>query len=83
MEQELRQTNAKLQQIRTPPTETITTERNRILDLASKNLLLIQIELAILVICLVLALLLPSTAAKGATVLLVSVGIAIGIFLRK
>jgi hypothetical protein len=67
----------------TAPASDLAAERNAILESSAPNFLLIQVELAVLILCLLAYSFLPMTMAPGVTVLLLSVGVAVGIFLRK
>ena len=67
----------------TAPASDLAKERAAILDSSAPNFLLIQVELALVSLCLLAYLVLPTGTAQGLTVLLLSVGIAVGIFLWK
>jgi hypothetical protein len=74
--------NKSIKPIKRKETE-IELERKAILSLTEKNLLLVQVVLAILVASLISYLLLPINAAHGLTFLLLCVAIAVGIFLKE
>jgi hypothetical protein len=67
----------------TAPAEDIHKERSAILRGSSPNFLLFQIVLVILLICLLVYVFVPVEYAHGIAFLLLSVGIAVGIFLTK
>lgn len=67
----------------TAPASDLALERKAILESSAPNFLLIQVELAILILCLLVYAFLPMSIAPGLTVLLLSVGVAVGIFLWK
>jgi hypothetical protein len=67
----------------TAPASDLAIERKAILESSAPNFLLIQVELAIVILCLLVYAFLPLEVAPGLTVLLLSVGVAVGIFLRK
>ena len=67
----------------TAPASDLAIERKAILDSSAPNFLLIQVELAVVILCLLVYAFLPLDVAPGLTVLLLSVGVAVGIFLRK
>ena len=67
----------------TAPASDLAIARKDILESAAPNFLLIQVELAILILCLLAYSFLPMEHAPGVTVLLLSVGVAVGIFLWK
>lgn len=67
----------------TAPASDIAQERKAILESSAPNFLLIQVELAILVLCLLSYTFMNAEYAPGITVLLLSVGVALGIFLWK
>ena len=58
-------------------------EYRTIMGIVSQRLLLLQVVLALVVVSLIGYFILPLTAAHGLTFLLVCLGIAIGIFLKK
>ena len=58
-------------------------ERKAILSLTEPKLLLVQVVLALVIASLISYLLLPINVAHGLTFLLLCVGIAVGIFLKK
>ena len=67
----------------TAPASDLAIERKAILDSSAPNFLLIQVELAIVILCLLVYAFLPLEVAPGLAILLLSVGVAVGIFLRK
>lgn len=67
----------------TAPASDLAAERKGILESSAPNFLLIQVELAILILCLLVYLFVSLEYAPGLVVLLLSVGVALGIFLRK
>jgi hypothetical protein len=67
----------------TAPAEDINKERSAILRGSSPNFLLFQIALVILLMCLLVYVFVPVEYAHGIVFLLLSVGIAVGIFLTK
>lgn len=67
----------------TAPASDIQMERTSILTSTAPNFLLIQVELAIVILCLLVYTFGPLEHAPGITVLLLSVGVAVGIFLWK
>lgn len=67
----------------TAPAEDIHKERRAILQGSGPNFLVFQIALVILLMCLLVYVFVPPTYAHGIVVLLLSVGIAVGIFLKK
>lgn len=82
----IKETNAKLR-VPMPKTATesdIQKERKAILTAkAGPSLLLLQIALATLVVCLLVYVFVPAKYAHGIALLVLSVGIAVGIFLTK
>ena len=68
---------------KTAPDSDIEIERRAIQSIVRQNLTLIQAVLVLVVLALLSYLLLPSTYAQYVTFLLLCVGVAIGIFLRK
>lgn len=58
-------------------------ERKYILESSKPNMLLIQVALAVVVLCLLAYVLMPPESAHIVAFLLLSVGVALGIFLRK
>lgn len=68
---------------KTAPASDIEIERRAIQTIVRQNLTLIQAVLVLVVLALVSALVLPATYAQYVTFLLLCVGVAIGIFLRK
>jgi uncharacterized membrane protein len=84
-EQALRTTNAKL---RVPRPKTVTEsdihqERKAIVTPKTPPLLVLQLALATLVVCLLVYVFVPAPYAHGIALLVLSVGIAVGIFLSK
>ena len=67
----------------TAPASDIAQERKAILESSAPNFLFIQVQLAILVLCLLSYTFMNADYAPGITVLLLSVGVALGIFLWK
>lgn len=67
----------------TAPASDIQAARKDILTSSAPNFLLIQVELAIVILCLLVYAFGPLEYAPGITVLLLSVGVAVGIFLWK
>lgn len=67
----------------TAPASDIAIERKAILESSAPSFLLIQVQLAIVILCLLVYAFLPMTIAPGLSVLLLSVGVAVGIFLWK
>ncbi len=67
----------------TAPASDLAQERKSILASSAPNFLVVQIALAIVVLCLVFYVTLPIDVAHGLSLLLLSVGIAVGIFLSK
>lgn len=67
----------------TAPAEDLAAERKAILESSAPNFLLIQVELAIVILCLLTYVFLDVEYAPGVTVFLLSVGVALGIFLWK
>jgi hypothetical protein len=67
----------------TAPASDLAIERKAILDSSAPNFLLIQVELAVVILCLLVYAFLPLEVAPGLAILLLSVGVAVGIFLRK
>ena len=67
----------------TAPASDLARERKAILESSAPNFLLIQVELAIVILGLLVYAFLPLEVAPGLTILLLSVGVAVGIFLRK
>lgn len=81
----IQDTNAKLR-VPMPKTATesdIQKERKAILNSKTPSLLLIQIALATVVLCLLVYVFVPAKYAHGIALLILSVGIAVGIFLKK
>lgn len=67
----------------TAPASDLAVERKAILESSAPNFLLIQVELAIVALCLLVYSFVDLEYAPGLTVLLLSVGAALGIFLWK
>lgn len=67
----------------TAPASDLAKERASILTSTAPNFLLIQVELAIVILCLLVYAFGPLDHAPGIVVLLLSVGVAVGIFLWK
>jgi hypothetical protein len=67
----------------TAPASDLAVARKEILESSAPNFLLIQVELAIVILCLLAYAFLPVESAPGISVLLLSVGVAVGIFLWK
>ena len=67
----------------TAPASDLQKERKSVLTSSAPNFLLIQVELAIVILCLLVYAFGPLEHAPGIVVLLLSVGIAVGIFLWK
>jgi hypothetical protein len=81
----LQETVAVLKPLRPPtaPASDLAMARKDILETSTPNFLLIQVELAILILCLLAYSFIPLEHAPGVVVLLLSVGVAVGIFLWK
>jgi hypothetical protein len=82
----LRETSDSLTPLRPPtqPSSDIEIERKKILNRPGTiNLLIVQIALLIVSLCLVVYIVLPATVAHYAAFLILSVGIAVGIFLAN
>lgn len=81
----IREVNESLKPMRPPtaPASDIAMSRKAILASSAPNILLLQILLGILVLCLVGYAMLPLNVAHGVAVILLAVGIALGIFLKK
>jgi hypothetical protein len=81
----LQATVAALKPLRPPtaPASDLARERKAILDSSAPNFLLIQVELAVVILCLLAYLVLPMEVAPGVALLGLSVGVAVGIFLWK
>jgi hypothetical protein len=67
----------------TAPAADLAAERKAILTSSAPNFLLIQVELAIVILCLLSYTFMNLDYAPGVTVFLLSVGVALGIFLWK
>jgi hypothetical protein len=67
----------------TAPASDLAIARKDILESSAPNFLLIQVQLAIVILCLLAYSFLPLDYAPGVVVLLLSVGVAVGIFLWK
>lgn len=83
--QSLQEVSQSLKPFRPPtaPESDIAQERSRILNSSAPNMLVIQVSLAIVLICALAYAFMPPTYAGFLSFLLLSVGIALGIFLRK
>jgi hypothetical protein len=81
----LQDTVAALKPLRPPtaPATDLARERKAILESSAPNFLLIQVELAVVILCLLAYLVLPMEVAPGVALLGLSVGAAVGIFLWK
>jgi hypothetical protein len=81
----LQNVNQSLKPFRPPtaPDSDVAMQRKAILESSAPNFLVVQIALAALVLALVGYLLLPVNLAHPIAALLFSVGIAVGIFLKK
>jgi len=67
----------------TAPASDLARERKAIVESSAPNFLLIQVELAVVILCLLAYLVLPMEVAPGVALLGLSVGVAVGIFLWK
>jgi hypothetical protein len=67
----------------TAPASDLAVERKEILEHSTPNFLLIQVELAVVILCLLVYAFLPLEIAPGLSILILSVGVAVGIFLWK
>lgn len=83
--QDIRQVTNSLNPLRPPtaPASDIAQVKKEIINIRSPNLLVIQIALVILLLCLLVYLFLPMNYAHPIVFLLSSVGLAVGIFLKK
>ncbi len=83
--QEVRDITNSLRRFRPPtaPSSDLEIERKAISDIAKRNLFLVQVALACVVVALVGYLILPIGYAHGIAFLTLCVGIAVGFFLRK
>ncbi len=81
----IQEVNQSLKPLRPPtaPASDIAMSRKAIMDSSAPNILLLQILLGILVLCLIGYALLPLDVAHGLSIVLLAVGIALGIFLKK
>lgn len=61
----------------------IETERKKLLESSKPDMLIIQIALAVVVLCLLVYVIIPAEYAHILAFLLLSVGVAVGIFLKK
>lgn len=61
----------------------IATERTKLLQRSEPNMLVIQVALAVVVLCLLTYIIVPAEYAHMIAFLLLSVGVAVGIFLKK
>lgn len=82
---QFRAINQSLKPLRPPtaPASDIQMSRKAILESSAPNILLLQILLGLLVLCLIGYALLPLEIAHGIALVLLSVGIALGFFLKK
>lgn len=82
---QIRQTTKSLEPLRPPtaPRSDIEQTKKSIISIRSPNLLVIQIALVILMLCLLTYLFLDAKYAHPMVILLTSVGIAVGFFLKK
>jgi len=67
----------------TAPADDIQKEKRALSESSAPNFLLFQVALVVLLICLLIYLFVPAQYAHGIVVLVLSVGIAVGIFLTK
>jgi len=67
----------------TAPASDLAIERKEILESSAPNFLLIQVELGVVILCLLVYAFLPLDIAPGLSILILSVGVAVGIFLWK
>jgi hypothetical protein len=67
----------------TAPASDLATVRKDILASSAPNFLLIQVQLVLVILCLMVYAFLPLNYAPGISLLLLSVGVAVGIFLWK
>jgi hypothetical protein len=83
--QEIRQVANSLNPLRPPtaPASDIAQVKKDIVSTHGPNLLVIQIALVILLLCLIVYLFFPINYAHPIVILLSSVGLAVGIFLKK
>ena len=81
----IREVNESLAPLRPPtaPASDIAMSRKAIMDSSAPDIRLLQILLGILVLCLIGYALLPLGVAHGLAIVLLAVGIALGIFLKK
>lgn len=81
----IQQANTNLRTARPPtaPASDIQMSRKAILESSAPSILLLQLLLGLLVLCLIGYALLPLDIAHGLAILLLAVGIALGIFLKK
>lgn len=82
---DIRQVTNSLDPLRPPtaPASDIAQVKKEIVSIRSPNLLVIQIALVILLLCLIVYLFFPINYAHPIVILLSSVGLAVGIFLKK
>jgi len=82
---QIRQTTNSLHPLRPPtaPASDIEIAKKKIITMQSPNLLVIQIALVIMMLCLLVYMFLPDNYAHPIVILLASVGLAVGIFLKK
>lgn len=79
----LKQVKDSLPKVRAPVAGQVEIERKHVLESSKPNMLIIQIALAVAVLCLVVYIVIPAEYAHMIAFLLLSVGVAVGIFLRK
>lgn len=81
----IREVNQSLTPLRPPtaPASDIEMSRKAIRESSAPNILFLQLLLGLLVLCLIGYALLPLGVAHGLALLLLSVGIALGFFLKK
>lgn len=81
----LQDVNQSLKPFRPPtaPASDIAMERKAIVESSAPNFLVVQVALAVLVLALLGYIVLPANLAHPIAFLLFSVGIAVGIFLKK
>jgi hypothetical protein len=68
---------------KTATEDAINKERREIVHSKRPSLLVLQVALVTLVLCLLVYLFIPANYAHGVALLVLSVGIAVGIFLKK
>jgi hypothetical protein len=81
----IQQANNNLRTARPPtaPASDIQMSRKAIIESSAPSILLLQLLLGLLVLCLIGYALLPLAIAHGLAIILLAVGIALGIFLKK